>query len=271
MADQGRDPFDEEMDALRLEVGRFVLRLLKDDSPSNDVLEQVGERLARHVSDKARPVSALNADDRRFLDQLSRRVERLDGDVRKLRSTRAEAASGAAIDRQPGQAGVDESADWSRGGGALGDRFGSLPRWLPWAVSGIVTIALIGTVAYVIFGQRQALSDSTAPSEPVVAAGVEAALRWDTVLATVETWPEDERTAALRVLCGEDAAEATCPPWSDRSAALSSNPEGRAAVAQLVSQALAQADCSAPPIAGTVSDAPASPAVDPGCLLGAPE
>lgn len=269
MADQGRDPFDEEMDALRLEVGRFVLRLLKDDSPSNDVLEQVGERLARHVSDKARPVSALNADDRRFLDQLSRRVERLDGDVRKLRSSRTEAGVGAVTDRRPDQAGL-ETAEWSGGGGALGDRLGSLPRWLPWAVSGIVTIALIGTVAYVIFGQRQALSESTAPSEPVVAAGVEAALRWDTVLATVETWPEDERTAALRVLCGEDAAEATCPPWSERSVALSSNPDGRAEVARLVSQALAQADCSAPPLAGAGSDSPA-PAVDPGCLLGAPE
>jgi hypothetical protein len=270
MADQGRDPFDEEMDALRLEVGRFVLRLLKDDSPSNDVLDQVGERLARHVSDKARPVSALNADDRRFLDQLSRRVERLDGDVRKLRSSRAEAGVGVNADERLDQAGLDEPAEWGRSGGALGDRLGDLPRWLPWAVSAIVTTALIGTVAYVILGQRQALSDGTSPSEPVVAAGVEAALRWDTVLATVEAWPEDERTAALRVLCGEDAAEVTCPPWPERSAALSSDPEGRAAVARLVSQALAQADCSAPPLAGAGSDSPA-PAVDPGCLLGAPE
>lgn len=261
MADQGRDPFDEEMDALRLEVGRFVLRLLKDDSPNNDVLDRVGERLAAHVSDKARPVSALNADDRRFLEQLSRRVERLDGDVRKLRSSRPDPSSSA-----PAMDGAEPTeTDLNRDGQLSRNWLADLPGWLPWVVSGLLTVALIAAVTFLVLGQRQALTPATPPSGPSATAEAEVGLRWDAVLATVETWPEEERLAARRVLCGEVAADAVCPPWPERSAALATDPDGRAAVAGVVARALAEADCTAISQAGA-GETPRT--LDPACLLG---
>ena len=265
MADQGRDPFDEEMDALRLEVGRFVLRLLKDDAPNNDVLDRVGERLAAHVSEKARPVSALNADDRRFLDQLSRRVERLDSDVRRLRSAR----QGAAVDAgHPEEDEFAESEARSRGGLSAGSRLADLPGWLPWAVSGLLTVALIAAVTFLVLGQRQALTNAAPADQTAEAATPEPALRWDVVLDTVETWPDEERLAARRILCGETAPDAVCPAWPERSAQLASDPEGRAAVAGVVAQALAEADCAPLPQAGTPDP---ERALDPACLLGGAE
>lgn len=267
MADQGRDPFDEEMDALKLEVGRFVLRLLKDDTPNNDVLERVGERLAAHVSDKARPVSALNADDRKFLDQLSRRVERLDGDVRRLRSARQDTSVA------PGEAeSVDDASanDWGGGSLTTRNRLGHLPGWLPWVVSGLLTIALIAAVTFLILGQQQPPTNPIPSGDPPAAAATDTAARWDTVLATVETWPAEERLAARRVLCGDDAPDAVCPPWTERSAALATDAEGRAAVARVVALALAQADCAVISQAGATTADP-DRALDPACLLGGAE
>lgn len=265
MADQGRDPFDEEMDALRLEVGRFVLRLLKDDAPNNDVLAQVGERLAAHVSEKARPVSALNADDRRFLDQLSRRVERLDSEVRRLRSSR----QGAAIDAgNPEEVELAEPEAWGRGGLAAGSRLPDLPGWLPWAVSGLLTVALIAAVAFLVLGQRQALTNAAPAGQTAEVDGPGPALRWDVVLDTVETWPDEERLAARRILCGETAPDAVCPSWPERSVQLASDPEGRAAVARVVAQALDEADCAPLPQDGAPNP---ERSLDPACLLGGAE
>lgn len=269
MTEHGRDPFDEEMEALRLEVGRFVLRLLKDDAAGHDVLGQVGDRLAAHVSDKARPVAALNADDRRFLDQLSRRIERLDGDVRRLRSTRPSAPG------DPDAAGRSDDADtagapaWSSDGSGLisRNRLGDLPAWLPWAVSGLLGAALIAVVAFLLLGQRPASPNASPPPAAAAPPGAEADLRWDAVLATVETWPEQERLAARRILCGEDGAEAVCPSWAERSAVLETDAEGRAAVARIVAQALSQADCATIPQAGAAA-ADAERTLDPACLLG---
>ncbi|MBN8553064.1 MAG: hypothetical protein J0L52_09250 [Caulobacterales bacterium] len=244
MADQRRDPFDEEMEALRTEVGRFVLQLLNADGGKSDVLRQVGDRLASHISDKARPVSALNPDDRRFLDQLSRRLERLDHDVRRLQSSRPppvwsiepDGSEGAEAPETGGRTYDEESPyrSWA---------FDDLPRWVPWGLAAILAVALTVAVVFIVINPRMAAEPAVAEGAPVVEIPNDATTRWDTVLATVETWPAEDRVAARRILCGNDNADAVCPSWEARSVALANDAAARARVAGVVSQALAQSRC----------------------------
>lgn len=270
MAEPQRDAFDAEMDALRTEVGRFVLRLLTDENPNNDVLDRVGKRLATHVSENARPVSALNPEDRQFLMQLSRRVESLDREVRRLRVGRGtgnEDVTGPIPEAEPDLGiGLTEEGTFEQ------RRFGleELAPWVPWAISAILAAALLIVLGFMLFGQRpdtggaqaQAASAS-APVEQVDPDG-----RWLAVLAVVDGWPAEERLAARRILCGVDSAEAICPPWDERSAALAEDPAARSRAGEIISQALAQADCPVRPTEGATS-LPTRTALDPNCLLGA--
>jgi hypothetical protein len=270
------DRFEDDLAALRAEVGNFVLEVLgkgQDRKIADDIAAGIAERLTQTLHLQVR----LNDAGQRALTDLQAEVAEMRRVLARLPAQGGElpAGEGEAPGRQAGKQTVYSIENgpatergvggWgvsgkrgSGGGTASGGIEGWLERHWLWIVGALAVIIIAGAAALFLthklpFGRQAAnpngsdqAAESTSPQNETPRAPAEAAeANWKAVRAVVAQWPADRRDKAMKVLCG-DAGPAKCPTFAERRPELAKQPEQRREAMLITLQAMKERNGCAP-------------------------
>ncbi len=269
------DNFQDELLALRKEVGDFVLEVL-DSRTDRHVADEIAAGIAERLNRTLQPKLTLSEPDREAL----RNVQ---ADVNELRRSMSAQLGRAADDvptlsdnREPAIAGASHSH--SRREGVAEANWHERP-WARWT-AGLIIAALVVGGGGALVAQRMGLfhrnSHTQVPSDdngassqsndgprPFTDPEQRAESRWRALLTTVDGMQGDKRKKAIRTLCG-DKPLAQCPTFAERRAQLAKDPaEGQAAILLTLEAANARNDCSAPPASTQSAPSPQGHPVPP--------